>query len=256
MIAVLSPAKSLDFSPAPPGLPVTEPRFMAEAATLIAALRGYSALRLSRLMDISRPLAELNRQRYQDWRADAKAPDAKQALLAFDGDVYQGFTRETYKAANFAFAQKHLRILSGLYGVLRPLDAIEAHRLEMGTAVRVGKTKTLYAFWKERVAEALNHDLAQSGSKVLINLASNEYFSVVESSRLDARVISCVFLDEKRGSYKIVSFFAKKARGLMADFIVRNRIKTPAGLRAFCAAGYVYDHTQSSAETLVFKRPA
>jgi len=259
MIAVLSPAKSLDFSPAPASVPATVPDRLADAEELIAALRKLSAKELAALMDLSEKLAALNHERYHAWKPDCASVQrdgrAKQALLAFDGDVYQGFALGEYTKADFTFAQKHLRILSGLHGVLRPLDLIQPYRLEMGRPLKTARGKDLYAFWGGAITDALNQALDEDGSGVLLNLASEEYFSSVQPARLRGRVLACVFKDEKAGVFKIISFFAKRARGLMADFMIRERLKNPADLKAFNAAGYRFDPQASTDSSYVFLRP-
>lgn len=258
MLAVISPAKSLDFSPAPAGVPRTVPERLEDSAELIAALRKLSARQIARLMDLSEKLAALNHERYHAWTTDFPAAQkegrAKQALLAFNGDVYQGFALEEYTRADFTHAQKHLRILSGLHGVLRPLDLIQPYRLEMGRPLKTKRGKDLYAFWGSRITTALNDALAAAKAKALVNLASEEYFASVQPHQLNAPAVQCVFKDEKNGTFKIISFFAKKARGLMADFIIRERVKTIAELKDFSAAGYAFDAASSSENSLVFLR--
>jgi cytoplasmic iron level regulating protein YaaA (DUF328/UPF0246 family) len=258
MIAVLSPAKSLDFSPAPAGVPCTVPERLADSEELIRALRKLSPKKIAALMDLSENLAALNHERYHAWTPDFAAAQregrAKQALLAFDGDVYQGFSLGEYRKADFAFAQNHLRILSGLHGVLRPLDLIQPYRLEMGRPLKTARGRDLYAFWGPRITDALNEALDTDGSGVLLNLASEEYFSAVQPDRLRARVLSCVFKDESNGAFKILSFFAKRARGLMADFMIRERITQPAELKQFDAAGYRFDPATSTDSRYVFLR--
>ncbi len=256
MLAVLSPAKTLDFSPAPAGLPVTVPERLDESAEIIAALRKLSAAKLAKLMDISAKLAELNTARHEAWSPEFPRESSKPALLAFDGDVYQGFDFDLWRKPDFVHAQRHLRILSGLHGLLRPLDLIQAYRLEMGTPLKMGKARDLYAYWGDKITLALNDALATAGSDTLVNLASEEYFGAVRPEKLSARVVQCVFKDESNGAWKILSFFAKRARGLMADFIVRERLTEPRQLRQFDAGGYRFHEKSSSEATLVFHRPA
>ena len=259
MIAVISPAKSLDFSPAPAGVPATVPERLQESQQLIEALRKLSVKKIASLMDLSDTLAALNHERYHAWSPDfedaRRTGRAKQALLAFDGDVYQGFSLEEYSKADYSFAQKHLRILSGLHGVLRPLDLIQPYRLEMGRPLKTARGKDLYAFWGPVITDALNEALDADGSGTLLNLASEEYFSSVQPARLRARVLSCVFKDESGGKYKILSFFAKRARGLMADFMIRERIQKLSELKDFSAAGYRFDPGSSTDSSFVFLRP-
>jgi uncharacterized protein len=254
MLFLLSPAKTLDYDTPAPGVPHTLARFPEQSARLVEVLRRKSPAQLGRLMDISEALATLNAGRYQAWSPDADAPQAKQAVLAFAGDVYEGLQASTLTADDLAWAQEHLRILSGLYGVLRPLDRIQAHRLEMGTALKVGTRRNLYDFWGPAIAEALNRDLAADPSPVVVNLASQEYFRSVDLSALRARVVECVFEEGKAGGWKVVSFFAKKARGLMARFAIRERLVLPQQLRAFDLDGYRFDEGASTAGRLVFRR--
>lgn len=256
MLAVISPAKSLDFSPAPAEVPWTQPEFLSEAEALIDVLRQLKPAQLSELMGISAALAELNATRYRDWHADYAPPEGKQAVLAFTGDVYRGLNTPAFKKAEFTYAQKHLRILSGLYGVLRPLDLILPYRLEMGTRLKTTRGSSLYDYWGSRITEALNTAVRESKSKWLVNLASEEYFSAVKPAELEVPVVNCVFKDEKNGRYKIISFYAKKARGLMADYMIRTRAKLPEDLHAFATEGYRFDPASSTKETLVFLRPA
>jgi uncharacterized protein len=255
MIAVLSPAKSLDFSPTPAGVPATIPEQLGHSTELIGVLRKLSVKEIGKLMDLSPKLAALNVERYHAWRPEFADGAAKQALLAFAGDVYRGFTLSEYTKADFLFAQKHLRILSGLHGLLRPLDLIHPYRLEMGTELKTKRGKNLYEFWGPMITEALDDALKHSGTDWLINLASDEYFAAVDPARLRGRVLTCVFKDEKAGKFKVISFFAKRARGMMADFIVRHRIKKPADLRGFTTAGYRIDPASSTEASFVFHRP-
>jgi cytoplasmic iron level regulating protein YaaA (DUF328/UPF0246 family) len=256
MLTVLSPAKTLDFQNQCLTEAQSIPDFLSDSEELVAKLRGYSRPRLAKLMNISPKLAELNHQRYQEWAQPFDDDNAKAALLAFKGDVYSGFDFIDYTEADFRFAQTHLRILSGLYGLLRPLDLIQPYRLEMGTSLKTKRGKDLYAFWDLRITEAINKALALHSQKkpVLVNLASNEYFSSVRADALEARVVTPVFKDFKNGTYKFMSFFGKKARGMMADFIIRNRIDRPEKLKEFGTAGYYYDADSSTGDTLVFLR--
>jgi cytoplasmic iron level regulating protein YaaA (DUF328/UPF0246 family) len=254
MITVISPAKTLDFGAQCLTSKSSQPEFLDHSAELIAKLRTLKEGQLSELMGISEKLASLNAERYRDWSQPFSEDNAKQALLAFKGDVYTGFDLESWAAKDFDYAQKHLRILSGLYGVLRPLDLMQAYRLEMGTGLATKRGKNLYAFWGTIITEAINDALAESKSKVLVNLASNEYFSSIVPGKLKADIVVPVFKDEKNGKYKIISFFAKKARGMMSDFILRNRIRKPVDLRGFDTAGYTFDEAGSSAREMVFLR--
>ncbi len=254
MITVLSPAKTLDYESACPTRKHSEPDFLDDAQILVEKLAKFSEKRLAKLMDISGNLAAVNVERFQMWERPFTTENARPALLAFKGDVYTGFDLRNWKAADYDFAQKHLRILSGLYGLLRPLDLMQPYRLEMGTALPNKRGKNLYAFWGARITGALNDALKASRSQVLVNLASNEYFSSVVPKKLDGELVTPVFKDEKNGKFKVISFFAKKARGMMADFIIRNRIDTPEALKDFDADGYRFDEGSSSATELIFRR--
>ena len=254
MITVLSPAKSLDYEPQSYTKKHTTPEFLDDSQELIDVLEKKSKSQIAKLMSLSDKLAELNVQRYQDWQTPFDTDNAKQCILAFKGDVYQGFDFDEWKAADFTFAQKHLRILSGLYGLLRPLDLMQAYRLEMGTKLKTDRGKDLYAFWGDTITNAINLAVQTSRSKAFVNLASNEYFSSVHAGDLGVPIVTPVFKDEKNGKYKIISFFAKKARGMMANFIVRNRIKQPEDLKAFDVAGYQFDEDSSDESTLTFLR--
>ena len=254
MITVLSPAKTLDYESPLRTRKHTVPEFLDESQLLVDKLAKMSKSQVSKLMSLSDKLAELNVQRYQDWATPFETSNARQALLAFKGDVYLGFDLDAWKAADFTFAQKHLRILSGLHGILRPLDLIQPYRLEMGTKLKTKRGKDLYRFWGDTITTAINVAAATSKSRALVNLASNEYFSAVQPANLDIPVVTPVFKDAKNGKYKVISFFAKKARGMMADFIVKERIKKPEDLAGFDAAGYCFDPSTSSDTTLTFLR--
>ena len=258
MLFLLSPAKTLDYeSPPrelPPGLPASLPPFPDQSARLIAVLKKKSAAQVGRLMDISAPLAELNAARYKAWSPEYTAANARPAALAFDGDVYEGLQARAMDDAQLAWANDHVAILSGLYGVLRPLDLMQPYRLEMGTALPVGRTKNLYQFWGPRIAEHLNARLAADRTPVVVNLASQEYFRAVDTGVLKARVVECVFEEWKPGGYKIVSFFAKKARGLLARWAVAERVETPRRLEGFDLDGYAFAPAASGPDRLVFRR--
>ena len=255
MILVISPAKTLDFAtPAHTAL-ATQPRHLKEARSLMKLLKPLDPDGVARLLGISPDLAALNAGRYQQWRTPFTAANAKQAVLAFDGDVYGGLDASSLPEPDLAFAQDHLRILSGLYGLLRPLDLIQAYRLEMGTRLANPKGRDLYAFWKETLTRDLALELAQApGEPVLVNLASEEYFKAVHPAGLGARVITPVFQDWKGGDYKVISFFAKRARGLMARHVLRKRLTEPAALMRFKAEGYGYDRKASEGDRWVFRR--
>ncbi|MGN6652909.1 peroxide stress protein YaaA [Trinickia sp.] len=256
MIIVLSPAKSLDYETPPHVSKHTIPDFVDDAAQLIDELRRYSPQQIASLMDISDTLARLNFQRYADWSTTFSTDNAKQAVLAFNGDVYEGFDAKTLSAADLDYAQRHVRVLSGLYGLLRPLDLLQPYRLEMGTRLSNPRGKDLYAFWGDRITEALSAQLRRNkgAERVLVNCASTEYFKSVRPKRLDARVITPVFEDWKGGRYKIISFHAKRARGLMARFAVERRIDVPEKLKDFAAEGYAFDPAASNDATFVFRR--
>lgn len=256
MLSVISPAKTLDFETPSTTTHVTQPDFLAESQPLIELLRDYSPHQLSDLMGISDKLAGLNAARFAEWQPPFSLDNAKPAVQAFQGDVYTGLAAETFSDAENRFAQQHLRILSGLYGLLRPLDLIQAYRLEMGTKLANPAGKDLYAYWKPTLTTALNQAIAESGSKVLVNLASNEYFKAIDAKALDAQVITPVFKDEKNGTFKIISFYAKKARGLMSAWIIHHHINTRDELKAFDVDGYRFDAASSQGNTLVFTRQA
>lgn len=254
MIALLSPAKSLDYE-----LPLltkraTKPRFMDDSSELVERLRKFSVGQLGKLMSISDKLAQLNHDRFASWEKEANKDNARAAILAFTGDVYQGMDLSEWGQDDFDTAQKRLRILSGLYGVLRPLDLMQPYRLEMGTKLDNDRGHNLYEFWGDTLTKSLNADLKKSGSEHVVNLASNEYFSAVKKNQLEGDLVTPVFKDEKKGTYKVIAFYAKKARGMMADFIVRNRVTEPAELRKFKTAGYRFSKAESDDSTLVFRR--
>lgn len=256
MLLVISPAKTLDYETPLATSRFTQPEFIEHSKALVAVLRDYAPAQLSELMGISDKLAGLNAARFGSWSPNFSPENARPAILAFKGDVYTGLQAEDFSEADFDYAQQHLRMLSGLYGVLRPLDLMQPYRLEMGTALANPRGKDLYAFWGERISQWLNAALAEQGDEVLINLASKEYFSAVKKSALNARIIDCEFRDQKNGEYKIISFHAKKARGLMARYVITQRIDQPEALTGFAEAGYRYSHGRSSTNNLVFLRDA
>ena len=254
MLFLLSPAKSLDYeTPLPPHVH-SAPLFVKQSKVLIALLRTRSPQQIAELMHLSDKLSSLNVARYQAWSSRATVHNARQALLAFDGDVYTGLDARSLGAEDLDWAQQHLCLLSGLYGVLRPLDLMQPYRLEMGTALANPAGKDLYAFWAEAIADYLNQRLRAEHAPVLVNLASQEYFKAVDTRRIKARVLECVFQDFHGGQYKIISFHAKKARGLMARFAIEHRLQQPEQLRAFDAQGYAWDAAASSVDRLVFRR--
>ena len=254
MITVLSPAKTLDYDTQKLTKKHTLPEFLDDSQELIDQLAKMTKPKVAKLMGISDKLAELNVSRYKSWQTPFTAENAKQSLLAFKGDVYQGFQCDKWKAADFTFAQKHLRILSGLYGLLRPLDLMQPYRLEMGTKLKTKRGRDLYDFWGDSITETLNVAIKTSRSTAFVNLASNEYFSSVKEEDISVPIVTPVFKDEKNGKYKIISFFAKKARGLMANWIIENKVKDPAELKKFKVGGYKFAKTESSDLTLTFMR--
>ncbi len=254
MLMVISPAKTLDYETPPITERFTLPQHLDHSQQLIALLRDYSPAQISELMHLSDKLAALNVARYGSWTAEFTPDNAKQALLAFKGDVYTGLNVDDFTDDDLLFAQQHLRMLSGLYGLLRPLDLMQPYRLEMGTKLVNPRGKDLYAFWGERISDWLNEALREQGDDVLLNLASNEYFSSVKRKALNARVIDVDFKDMKNGQYKIISFYAKKARGLMARWVIKERIAKPEQLSAFDYEGYRFSADDSSANHLVFLR--
>ena len=258
MLFLLSPAKSLDYeTPAGashPGLPHTLPQFVPQSQALIEVLRQKSPQQIAELMDLSDALSALNVARYEAWAPKFTAKNAKQAVLAFNGDVYDGLDAKTLKGKDLDWAQEHVCILSGLYGVLRPLDWMQPYRLEMGTALINLRGKNLYQFWGASIAQHLNAQLAKDKTPVVINLASQEYFKAVDQKILKARVIECVFEEYKGGKYKVISFFAKRARGLLARYAIQKQIKNPEKLKDFDSDGYGFVASASDENRWVFRR--
>ncbi len=254
MLTVISPAKTLDFDTPPTTRRATQPRFIERSAELVADARGLSPDDIRELMGVSENIAELNHRRFMDWGQPFSLDNAKQALLAFRGDVYTGLDADSLDTAQLGFAQKHLRILSGLYGLLRPLDLMQPYRLEMGLKFANRGGRNLYEFWGDEIGLELNRELKKSGSSVLVNLASNEYFKAVKPRSLDAEIITPVFKDLKGDKYKVISFFAKKARGQMARYIIERELDDPADLKKFKVGGYRYNKAESAARELVFTR--
>ena len=255
MLIVLSPAKSLDYKTPVKVKAPTLPEFVSESAKLIAELKKLSPQDVAKLMSLSDQLAALNVGRYRDWSKKFTDENSKPAIYAFDGDVYDGFDVKTLNAKALDFAQDHIRILSGLYGALRPLDLMQPYRLEMGTSFQNARGKDLYANWGDRVTDSLKKVLEKQKKPVLLNLASEEYFKVLQAKNLDCPVIAPVFQDGKEGKFKIISFYAKRARGLMARYVVENRITDPADLKGFNLDGYKYVASESKPEKPVFRRP-
>lgn len=254
MLVVVSPAKNLDYDTPPVTDTFTQPDMLDDAQTLMEVCRTLTPADISGLMKISDKLALLNAERYATWSQPFTTDNAKQAVLAFNGDVYAGLQAETFTQKDFEFAQKHMRILSGLYGLLRPLDLMQPYRLEMGTRLSNPGGKDLYSFWANRITDKVNEAMEAQGDNVLVNLASNEYFKSVKSDQLNGVVVTPVFKDWKNGEYKIISFYAKKARGMMARFIIENQLTEVAQLREFNTDGYRFDEQSSKGNELVFNR--
>jgi cytoplasmic iron level regulating protein YaaA (DUF328/UPF0246 family) len=255
MLFVLSPAKSLDYeTPLPAGLGHTQPSFVEHSSELVGLLRQRSPQQIAELMDLSDALSSLNAARYQAWSANFTASNSRQALLAFNGDVYEGLDARSLKPAQLEWAQAHVCILSGLYGVLRPLDWMQPYRLEMGTALPNARGKNLYQFWGRRIADYLNERGQAHKKPVLVNLASEEYFKAIDLKALELPVVQCVFEEFKGGKYKIISFMAKRARGLMVRYAIDKKVDTPAKLEGFDREGYAYVPQASEPERLVFRR--
>lgn len=253
MLIVLSPAKALDFTAPPVSAPLTTPELTAETAELAKVTRKLTAADLKRLMSLSDSLAKLNRERFQAF--DPVSEEGLQAVFAFNGDVYAGLRARELDKKSLAWAQDHVRILSGLYGVLRPLDAIQPYRLEMGTRLKTRRGQNLYDFWGGRVSEALNEAARRHKDKTLVNCASGEYFGAVDRAALKLPVVSCRFLEEKDGEARIISFYAKRARGLLARYAIDNRIDRAEDLKGFDSAGYRFVPELSSDEEFTFARP-
>jgi len=254
MLTVISPAKTLDYETPVKIKKHTQPLFADRSAELIDILGEYSPQRLSKLMGISDKLAELNVNRYAEWTRKCTTKNARQSLLAFRGDVYVGMDAQTLKESEFAFAQDHLRILSGLYGALRPLDLMQPYRLEMGTKLENEHGDNLYDFWGPAITKELNKQLKKNKDNVLLNLASNEYFKSVKVGLLEANVVAPVFKDQKNGKYKIISFFAKKARGAMSGWVIRKNITDVKNLKKFTGLGYRFSPEESTEKNPVFLR--
>lgn len=254
MISIVSPAKSLDFDNKAPVSDFSLPLFLEESQKIVNVLKDYSPEDLSKLMKISKDLGLLNANRYQDYKTPFKLENAKQAIFAFTGDVYKGLDATSLTSNAIGYAQTHFKILSGLYGILKPLDLIQAYRLEMGTKISINNSTSLYDFWSNHITSELNTNLESTNSKFLLNLASNEYSKSIDMKSLNAEVITPVFKDWKSGQYKIISFFAKKARGLMSRYVLENKIKNPNDLKAFDSDGYVFNEDFSTEKSLVFTR--
>lgn len=254
MLTVLSPAKTLDYESPSITDQTSTPQFMDQSALLVDNARTLAPDDIRSLMGVSEAIASLNHERFMNWAPESTTANAKQAILAFKGDVYTGLEAETMSTNDLEFAQAHLRILSGLYGLLRPLDLMQPYRLEMGLKFSNQRGKNLYEFWGERITDAINADLASAGTETLVNLASNEYFKAVKTKSLNADIITPQFKDLKNGQYKMISFFAKKARGVMARYIIDNQLTDPDQLKSFTGSGYYFSAEQSSGNNLVFLR--
>ncbi|MDQ9009514.1 peroxide stress protein YaaA [Acinetobacter gerneri] len=254
MLALISPAKTLDYQSTLPTDEHTLPRLLQQSQQLIDVSRKLSASQIASLMSVSEKIANLNVERFRDWDSDFDLSNARQAIFAFKGDVYTGLDAYHLDEKDFKFAQKHLRMLSGLYGLLRPLDLMMPYRLEMGTRLENPRGHNLYEFWGDIITNLINEDLEQAGSNVLVNIASDEYYKSVKESKIKAEIIKPVFLDQKNGKYKVISFYAKKARGLMARFIIENQLSSIEDLKSFNTDGYYFEAASSLAGELVFKR--
>lgn len=254
MLIVLSPAKKLDYDTPAGTEQLSHPDFLDQSQLLIDNLRQYSALDLAELMKLSMNLAELNFDRYYDWQQDVSTETGKQCLLAFKGDVYQGLEAETFADEDLQYAQQHLRILSGLYGLLKPLDLMRPYRLEMGTRLANERGKNLYEFWGMRITDAINAQLQQQGDDVLINLASNEYFKSVKPKQVEGRIITPQFKERKGNEFKMIGIYAKKARGLLSRYILLNRLQDPEQIKQFDSEGYLFNETLSKGDNWIFTR--
>ncbi len=254
MLFLLSPAKALDYETPAGHAPHSQPLFIKQAAELMGVMREKTPQEIATLMKLSDALAGLNAARYEAWSPKFTVKNSKQAALAFNGDVYEGLNAKTLDDAQLAWAQAHVCILSGLYGVLRPLDWMQPYRLEMGTKLVTDKGKNLYQFWGPQIADYLNERAAADISPVIVNLASEEYFKAVDRKALKARVVTCVFEEFRDGKYKIISFMAKRARGLMVRFAVENQVTVVDKLKDFAEEGYGFDANASGLDRLVFRR--
>ncbi|GGE79089.1 UPF0246 protein [Streptosporangium jomthongense] len=253
MLMVISPAKTLDYESPLATQTHTQPDFLDDACELVDQLKELEPHQVSNLMSISDKLGQLNAERFQNWHTPFSPENARQAILAFKGDVYTGLDAGSFSEQDFGFAQKHLRILSGLYGILKPLDLMQPYRLEMGTKFENKRGKDLYAFWGDRLTQEVNH-LLKNDDEVLVNLASNEYFKSLKKKDLEGRLITPQFKDWKNGQYKMISFYAKKARGLMCRYAILNRITDADDLKGFDLEGYYFSEDQSDKNNWVFLR--
>ena len=254
MLIVISPAKTLDYETVPKTKVFTTPDYLGQSQQLINRLRNFSSLDISDLMKVSAKIADLNFDRYESWKKPFTVKNAKQAILAFKGDVYTGLDAESFKSDDFKFAQNHLRVLSGLYGLLRPLDLMQPYRLEMGTKLKTDVGKNLYEFWGSDITQGLNKQLKKIKSNYLINLASNEYFKSVKPTELNAEIITPAFKEFKNGDYKMIGIYAKKARGMLSRYIIQNKLSDPEDIKSFNEDGYRYNKTLSKGNNFVFTR--
>jgi cytoplasmic iron level regulating protein YaaA (DUF328/UPF0246 family) len=254
MLIVISPAKTLDYDTPPKTKVFTTPEYLQQSQQLIDVLRTRSALDIAELMKVSMNIAELNFDRYESWRTPFSQKNAKQAVLAFKGDVYTGLDAESFNSKDFKFAQAHLRTLSGLYGLLRPLDLMQPYHLEMGTKLENSRGKNLYEFWGEDITQGLNQQLKKIKSKYLVNLASNEYFKSVKVKNLDAEVITPAFKEYKNGDYKMIGVYAKKARGMLSNYIIKHQLTDPEDIKSFSEDGYRFNKKLSKGNNWVFSR--
>lgn len=254
MLALISPAKTLDYESSLPTDQHTQARLLEHSQELIEVASKLSATEISSLMSVSEKIANLNVERFRDWQPEFDLSNARQAIFAFKGDVYTGLDAYNLKDHDISYAQEHLRMLSGLYGLLRPLDLMMPYRLEMGTKLANFRGHNLYEFWGHTITELINYDLAAANSELLVNIASDEYYKSVKENKIQAEIIKPVFLDQKNGKYKVISFYAKKARGLMARFIIENQIDRVEDLKGFNTEGYYFDAESSLKGELVFKR--
>ncbi len=254
MLIVVSPAKTLDYTTPPKIKKFTLPDYLDDSAELIHRMREFSSLDISELMKVSTKIADLNFERFESWNKKFTEKNAKQAVLAFKGDVYTGLDAESFSTQDFNFAQKHFRMLSGLYGLLRPLDLMQAYRLEMGTRLSTERGKNLYEFWGDEVTEGLNAQLKKIKSKYLINLASNEYFKVVKPEVLQGEIITPAFKELKNGDYKMIGVYAKKARGLLSRYIIQNQLSDIEDIKSFDVDGYKFNKKVSKGNNWVFTR--
>ncbi len=254
MLALISPAKTLDYESALPSDQYTLPRLLEHSQQLIDISRKLSATDIANLMSVSEKIAKLNVERFNDWQPDLNFSNARQALFAFKGDVYTGLDAYNLNDQTLEYAQQHLRMLSGLYGLLRPLDLMMPYRLEMGTKLHNLRGHNLYEFWGDHITRLINDDLENANSELLVNIASDEYYKSVIERKLKAEIIKPVFLDQKNGKYKVISFYAKKARGLMARYMIENQLNKVEDLKSFNTDGYYFDAESSRQGELVFKR--